>query len=87
MAPELVNIDYVFANTGDGDFEESIAFGGFEKNAFFLGESMTDTAIADLTTCRLSAAEFLDIVKIRGHVGKVTRGQGEETSRQEPISN
>jgi len=73
LAPELVNVDHVFANAGDGDFEESIALSGFEKNAFFLGESMTDTAVTDLTTRRFSAAEFLDIVKIRGHVGKVTR--------------
>jgi len=77
LAPELINIDNVFTNTGDGDFEESIALSGFEKNAFFLGESMTDTAIADLTTCRLSAAEFLDIVfmRVSWHVGKVTRGE------------
>ena len=34
---------------------------------------MSDPAIANLTACGFSAAEAFDIIKIRGHVGKVTR--------------
>ena len=62
LAPEAINIDHVFTDTGDGYFEKSLALGGFEKNAFFLGEAMSDAAIADLATRRLSAAEAFDVI-------------------------
>ena len=70
LAPELVNIYDVFSDTFNGYFKKSLAFGGFEKNAFFLGKPVSDSAITDLTTCRFSAAKAFDIVFIGfGHRG------------------
>jgi hypothetical protein len=70
LAPELVNIDDVFSDAFDGYFKKSLALGGFEKNALFLGKPVSDSAITDLTTCRFSATETFDIVFIGfGHRG------------------
>lgn len=70
MAPELVDVEEVGAGSGDGDFEEALALGGFEEESFFLGEAVADAAAADLGLGGETAAEFFDVVFVgAGHGG------------------
>jgi hypothetical protein len=48
LAPEAVNVDDVFANSCDGNFQESLTLGGFKKNALFLRKPMSYATIANL---------------------------------------
>lgn len=64
VAPELVDADDVFACAAEGELEIAESFGGLEENAFLLGESVADVAIADAGLGGLAAAEFFDVVEI-----------------------
>jgi len=37
LTPKTVNVDDVFADSGDGYFEKALPFGCLEKDTFFLG--------------------------------------------------
>lgn len=76
-APELVDADDVFARAREREFEIAESLGGLEENAFLLGESMTDVAIADFGFGREPTAEFFYVIAIDFfHARECPRGWG-----------
>lgn len=62
FAPEAVDVFYVGADAAEGEFEEALPLGGFEEDALFLREPMTDGPAADLCFRRQAVSQFLDVV-------------------------
>ena len=63
-APELVDADDVFASASERQLEIAESLGGLEEDAFLLGESMPDIAIADFGFGREPTAEFFYVIAI-----------------------
>lgn len=64
LAPEAIDVEDVFPDTGDGYLQEALALRGLEENPLLLGQPMPDPAIADLPPGRLPATQSLDIVLV-----------------------
>ena len=63
-APELVDVDDIFARAAEGNLEVAKTFGGLEENAFLLVESVANVAIADASLGCLAATKFFDVIGI-----------------------
>ena len=62
LAPQPVNVEDVWANALDRDLEKSVPLCGFKENAFPLGQTVADTATADLRSGGLTTAQAFDII-------------------------
>jgi hypothetical protein len=63
-APELVDADDVFASASERQLEIAESLGGLEEDAFLLGQSMANVAIADFGFGREPTAEFFYVIAI-----------------------
>lgn len=64
LTPKAIDMDYVFADTGDGNLQKTLAFGRFKEGPFFLGQPMPDASITDFAPGRFAATESFDVILI-----------------------